>query len=102
MWLAFKIYFGWVLAISLLTFVVYGWDKRQAGREGSRVPESRLHWLTVLGGWPGGLAGQKFFRHKTVKRRFQIVFWVLAVLHIALAVACFAFLIRQSIVNGLQ
>ena len=62
--------------MSAITFVAYGIDKRQAIREGRRISEKRLHQFALLGGWPGAIAGQKLFRHKTVKKSFRLVFWL--------------------------
>ena len=42
-----------------------------------------LHLLALLGGWPGAILGQRQFRHKTRKVAFLIVFWAVAVLHVA-------------------
>ena len=81
---ALVIYLGIVLLVSLICFVVYGWDKRQAINDGRRVPERTLHLLAFLGGWPGALFGQWHFRHKTNKLSFLIVFWLVVVLHVAI------------------
>lgn len=70
--------------MSLLTFGLYGWDKRAAKQQAYRVPESRLHWFALLGGWPGAWLGQKCFRHKTIKRRFRSVFWLTLVINVML------------------
>lgn len=80
----FGAYVAVVAVMSLIAFVVYGWDKRRARMDGWRVPEKTLHLLALLGGWPGALAGQKVFRHKTQKVRFQMVFWSIVALHIGL------------------
>lgn len=72
----------WLAAVaSVLAFVIYGWDKLAAARGGGRVPEIALHVLALLGGWPGALAAQLVFRHKTRKVTFQIVFWLTVALH---------------------
>ncbi len=68
---------------SLVSFVLYGFDKQRARTDGQRVPEKRLHVLALLGGWPGATLGQQFFRHKTVKTRFRIVFWGTVACHLA-------------------
>ena len=60
--------------ISLVTFCVYGYDKRQAIRQKSRIPEKWLHLLTLAGGTIGAFAGQQFFRHKTKKWKFKLIF----------------------------
>ena len=68
---------AWYGVMSLGTFVVYGIDKRRAKQEGSdRISEKTLHVLSLLGGWPGAIAGQKLFRHKTYKKSFPLVFWL--------------------------
>ena len=81
---AIIIYLGIVLVMSLACFVAYGWDKRRAANGGRRVPESTLHILALLGGWPGALLGQRQFRHKTKKLSFLIVFWCVVMLHVAI------------------
>lgn len=72
---------GWLLALSLLTFIAYGWDKHQAIRTGWRIPESQLHLLSLLAGWPGAMLAQHYFRHKTQKRPFRLIFWLTVSLH---------------------
>ena len=71
------------LAVSLVTLLVYGWDKRRAGKGGRRVPESTLHLLALFGGWPGALVARPLFRHKTKKQPFSAIFWVIGALHVA-------------------
>jgi len=65
----------WVLAtyglVSLTTFYVYGVDKASAVQGTQRVPEATLHLLEFLGGWPGALVAQVYYRHKTIKASFQ-------------------------------
>ena len=85
--LAAIIYAAVVLIMSLITFAAYGIDKRQAKKNGRRIPEARLHWLALMGGWLGAWAGQQFFRHKTQKLRFRIIFWAIVAMHLALIVA---------------
>lgn len=73
--------------VSLATFFVYGWDKRQAVRNAQRVPEKTLHLLAVLGGWPGALLAQHFFRHKNRKASFQMVFWLIGMAQAGILIA---------------
>ena len=74
-----------VLLLSVITLGFYAWDKRQAGRDGWRVPEKRLHALSLLGGWPGAMLGQRLLRHKTIKTRFRAVFWLTVIGHLFMA-----------------
>lgn len=73
-----------VVGMSLISFIVYGLDKRRAAKGGRRISERTLHLLALLGGWPGALLGQRRFRHKTVKLSFRIVFWLVVLLHLSL------------------
>ncbi|MGV8082762.1 MAG: DUF1294 domain-containing protein [Coriobacteriia bacterium] len=74
--------------LSVVLFVFYGIDKAAARRGMRRIPERWLHMLAVLGGWPGALAGQLVFRHKTRKQPFRTIFWLTVVLN-CLALAAF-------------
>lgn len=69
---------------SLLSAGLYASDKSKAGRGEWRTPESTLHVVDLVGGWPGGLVAQRYFRHKNRKLSFQLVFWICALEHIAL------------------
>lgn len=79
---ALVVYLGVVLVTSLVCFIAYLRDKRRAVSGGRRVRESTLQLLALFGGWPGALAGQRLFRHKTKKLPFLIVFWAAVVLHV--------------------
>ena len=68
------------ICINIAVFLAYGVDKRAAVRGTWRVPEACLHTLEFLGGWVGAFAAQKFFRHKTKKRSYQVMFWLMLVL----------------------
>lgn len=80
-WLDGRWVFGAATALSAATFVFYRDDKRRAQLGEWRIPESTLHLLELLGGWPGAFLGQRWFRHKTAKCSFQFVFWCIVVLH---------------------
>ena len=68
---------------SLVSFVAYCLDKNAAERGKSRTPESTLHMMALLCGWPGAYAAQRMIRHKTVKQPFQSVFVATVILNIA-------------------
>lgn len=67
--------------LSALTFVVYRFDKSAAEYNDWRTPESRLHLLGVLGGWPGALIAQRILRHKSRKQSFLVMFWTTVALN---------------------
>ncbi len=69
--------------MSLIAIYSYWWDKRQARLGRWRTPEATLHMIDLLGGWPGGFAAQRWFRHKNRKVAFQITFWLIVAAHAA-------------------
>jgi uncharacterized membrane protein YsdA (DUF1294 family) len=77
---------SYLSAISLITFVCFGWDKYQAKQSRQRVPENCLHALAFIGGSPGSLVGQRFFRHKSSKKAFQQIYWGIVVLQILIVI----------------
>ncbi|MCK5750787.1 MAG: DUF1294 domain-containing protein [Oricola sp.] len=84
-----------VLAVNLLAFAAFGWDKRQARLGGWRVQEATLLWLALIGGTPGAFAGRAVFRHKTRKQPFVTQLWLVVVLQAAgMAAAYWHFFVR--------
>ena len=69
---------------SALCFLLYAVDKgaARAGRE--RISESMLISLGFVGGWPGAIVAQQWYRHKTAKLAFRIRFWLSAIANAAL------------------
>ncbi|WP_439859169.1 DUF1294 domain-containing protein [Pseudomonas sp. MBLB4136] len=70
--------------MSLICFIAYYRDKQFAIRGTQRTPEARLHLYELLGGWPGGLLAQRLFRHKNRKLAYQLKFWLIVSVHLAL------------------
>ena len=75
----------WLAVINLLTFIVYGADKRRARKGKWRVPEKTLFLLPLLGGSIGALLGMRVFRHKT--KHWYFVWGVPAILLAQIALA---------------
>ncbi|RKZ38673.1 MAG: hypothetical protein DRQ49_13660 [Gammaproteobacteria bacterium] len=73
---------AYIVSVNLTTFLFYGYDKMIAGGSFLRVPELVLQGLSLSGGSPAGLIAQKFFRHKTVKGSFQLVYWAIVVVQV--------------------
>ena len=67
--------------VSVIAFFLYWSDKRKARTDGRRTPENILHAVELAGGWPGALIAQQVFRHKTRKVSYQVLFWVIVLLH---------------------
>lgn len=78
-------FWSWVAAVysvnSVVTGLVYGYDKWAAQTEGWRIPEATLHSLEFLGGWPGALIGQQVFRHKRRKLDYMALFALIVLSH---------------------
>jgi uncharacterized membrane protein YsdA (DUF1294 family) len=77
---------SWIFGVSIASFFTYGYDKSIAGRGVTRVPEVVLHLLTAVGGTLGSFLGMQIFRHKTQKKSFRIVFWVIAAIQIVVII----------------
>ena len=75
--------------VSLITLVVWGYDKSQAMRHRWRVPEKRLIALAVAGGFPGALLGMQLFRHKTRKSHFWLIALASGLAHIIIVSVLF-------------
>ena len=72
---------------SIITYGIYAQDKTAAQNAGRRIPESTLHLMSLVGGWPGGLIAQVLLRHKTRKPSFLIGYWFTVIVNcIALGV----------------
>lgn len=79
---------AYYVAISLLTLLVYAWDKGAARRRAWRVRESTLHGLALLGGWPGAWLAQVWLRHKSRKQPFRTYFWLTVAGNLAVLAWC--------------
>lgn len=73
------------VVLSALTYTTYSRAKDSAQAGYWRVPESTLHLMELVGGWPGALLAQKRLRHKNRKVSYQVVFWLMVIAHLAAA-----------------
>ena len=76
----------YLLAVNLITFIVYAIDKWKAKKHRYRISEAKLMTLAALGGSIGALAAMYTFRHKTRHAKFTVGVPVLLILQVALAV----------------
>jgi uncharacterized membrane protein YsdA (DUF1294 family)/cold shock CspA family protein len=70
------------LGFSAITYKMYASDKAAATRGSGRTPENTLHFIALLGGWPGALIAQQRLRHKSSKQPFRTVFWLTVVANV--------------------
>ena len=77
----------YLLAINVLAFAVYGWDKARSKVQGARrVPEKTLFLLAILGGSVGAILGMRVWHHKT--RHWYFKYGLPAILLAQLSAAC--------------
>ncbi len=85
----------YLLAVNVLTFIVYGVDKWKARRGHWRVPEATLMGLAALGGSVGAWLAMQLFRHKTQKKKFRYGVPALFVLQVAAVLFYLNMIIRH-------
>jgi len=78
-----------IVGLSLITYLIYWWDKSAARDGRRRIPETTLHLVSIFGGWPGALVAQQILRHKTYKQPFRWVFWLTVLMNIGVLVWLF-------------
>ena len=61
----------YLIAINIVTFLVYGIDKWKAKHNSWRISEATLLILAVIGGSIGALLGMKVWHHKTQHNKFK-------------------------------
>ena len=77
---------------SLITFILFGMDKRKAEKQRWRIPEATLLLFSLFGG-AGGLLGMMFFHHKTRKWKFRILVPLFTILDVMVII----FLLRTML-----
>lgn len=77
-------YAAGLVVMSVVTFVVFAWDKRRARRGGWRVSEKTLHTLEFLGGWPGAWLAMRSLRHKSIKKSYRLTTAGLVIVHLGI------------------
>lgn len=77
----------YLLAVNVITFIVYGIDKLKAKHSWWRISESTLLILAAVGGSLGAWIGMKVWHHKTLHKKFKYGVPLLLVLHVAIIVA---------------
>jgi uncharacterized membrane protein YsdA (DUF1294 family) len=61
----------YLIVINVVTFLVYGIDKRKAKKGSWRISEATLLILAAIGGSIGALLGMKIWHHKTMHKKFK-------------------------------
>ncbi|MBP3412708.1 MAG: DUF1294 domain-containing protein [Oscillospiraceae bacterium] len=82
-------YVIYILLMSILTFVIFGVDKKKAIRRRWRIPEVVLLGLSLMGGCFGAYLAMHFFHHKTRYARFAMGVPAMMLAHACLALYFF-------------
>ena len=82
----FKTLILYLVVINIVTFFLFGIDKRRAIKNKWRISEAMLLISSLIGGVIGGLFGMSVFHHKTKKIKFRILMPLILILHIFLVI----------------
>jgi uncharacterized membrane protein YsdA (DUF1294 family)/cold shock CspA family protein len=77
---------NWLIVYGVSSFgsiIGYWIDKNAAIKKNWRISETVLLLLGLVGGWPGAILAQEFFRHKTRKGTFRYLFWMTVAINMA-------------------
>ncbi|MBQ7107577.1 MAG: DUF1294 domain-containing protein [Clostridia bacterium] len=78
-----KLLLIYLVIINLITFIIFGADKRAAIKGKQRIREATLLLFAFIGGSLGGLVAIYLFRHKTRKPKFTVTIPLMLILQIA-------------------
>lgn len=79
--------FYYFFIMNILSFFLFGLDKKKSIKKEYRIPEKVLFLITVLGGAFGSLFGMFFFHHKNRKLKFLLfvplscILWIFLLLN---------------------
>ena len=76
----------YLLAVNIVTFLLYGIDKYKAKKGKWRISEATLLTMAAIGGSIGAWAGMRLWHHKTMHKKFKYGIPVIIIMQIALAV----------------
>ena len=76
----------YLLAVNLVTFLLYGIDKYKATKGKWRISEATLLTMAAIGGSIGAWAGMRLWHHKTMHKKFKYGIPVIIIFQVALAV----------------
>ena len=74
----------YLLAINVVTFIVYGIDKYKAKKAKWRISEATLLLLAVIGESIGAWLGMRVWHHKTMHKKFKYGIPAILLIQIAL------------------
>ena len=81
-----NIILGYLLAVNITSFLLYGIDKYKAKKGRWRISEATLLLMAVIGGSIGAWVGMRLWHHKTMHKKFKYGIPIIIILQVALAV----------------
>ena len=81
-----NIILGYLLAVNITSFLLYGIDKYKAKKGRLRISEATLLLMAVIGGSIGAWVGMWLWHHKTMHEKFKYGIPVIIIFQVALAV----------------
>ena len=79
-----NIILGYLLAINIASFFLYGIDKYKAKKGRWRISEATLLLMAVIGGSIGAWGGMRLWHHKTMHKKFKYGIPVIIILQVCL------------------
>ena len=76
----------YLLAVNIVTFLLYGIDKYKAKKGKWRISEATLLTMAAIGGSIGAWAGMRLWHHKTMHKKFKYGIPVIIIFQVALAI----------------
>ena len=81
-----NIILGYLLAVNITSFLLYGIDKYKAKKGRWRISEATLLLMAVIGGSIGAWVGMRIWHHKTMHKKFKYGIPVIIILQVTIAV----------------
>ena len=81
-----NIILGYLLAVNITSFLLYGIDKYKAKKGRWRISEATLLLMAVIGGSIGAWVGMRIWHHKTMHKKFKYGIPIIIILQVALVV----------------
>ena len=81
-----NIILGYLLAVNITSFLLYGIDKYKAKKGRWRISEATLLMMAVIGGSIGAWSGMRLWHHKTMHKKFKYGIPIIIILQVTIAV----------------
>ena len=81
-----NIILGYLLAVNIATFFMYGIDKYKAKKGKWRISGATLLLMAAIGGSIGAWVGMRVWHHKTMHKKFMYGIPIIIIIQIAVLV----------------